>query len=278
VPNRPTIPGADRFAGKLIHAEDYKGDIASRGTRVLVVGAGSSAHDVAQDLCKLGADVTMLQRSSTCVVSVEPARRARISIYAEDGPPVEDADFVTNSMPFPLLTEFHKELTKRIADMDRDLAEGLRKAGFRAGLRRGRERLPHEISSLRRRLLHQRRLLRVDRRGQDQGQAGRLDRAPGGLFGQVQRRHVDGRRRRRRGGRLHNMSESVRLIMGDKVADRVGPIWGLDDEGEVRAMWRPTGQRGFWLMGAACQQCRPYSKYLALQIKADLVGLSPGRA
>ena len=75
-----------------------------------------------------------------------------------------------------------------------------------------------------------------------------------------------------------NMSESVRALLGDQVADRVGPIWGLDDEGEVRAMWRPTGQPGFWLMGGSLQQCRPYSKYLALQIKADELGLVSGRA
>jgi putative flavoprotein involved in K+ transport len=70
-----------------------------------------------------------------------------------------------------------------------------------------------------------------------------------------------------------NMSESVRALMGDGVADRVGPIWGLDQEGEVRAMWRRTGQPGFWLMGGSLQQCRPYSKYLALQIKACELGL-----
>ena len=70
-----------------------------------------------------------------------------------------------------------------------------------------------------------------------------------------------------------NMSESVRALFGDRVADRVGPVWGLDPEGEVRAMWRPTGQPGFWLMGGSLQQCRPYSKYLALQIKAALLGL-----
>jgi putative flavoprotein involved in K+ transport len=69
------------------------------------------------------------------------------------------------------------------------------------------------------------------------------------------------------------MSESVRSLMGDAVADRVGPIWGLDAEGEVRAMWRSTGQPGFWLMGGSLQQCRPYSKYLALQIKGREVGL-----
>ena len=72
-----------------------------------------------------------------------------------------------------------------------------------------------------------------------------------------------------------NMSESVRALFGDEVASRVGPVWGLDPEGEVRAMWRRTGQPGLWIMGGSLQQCRPYSKYLALQIKGCQEGLLP---
>jgi putative flavoprotein involved in K+ transport len=278
VPNRPTIRGAERFAGKLIHAEDYEGGIASRGTRVLVVGAGSSAHDVAQDLCKLGADVTMLQRSSTCVVSVEPGAARAYSIYAEDGPPVEDADFVTNSMPFPLLTEFHKELTKRIADMDRDLLQGLRAAGFALDF-------GEDDSGF---------LMKYHRYGggyyinagcSDLIVAGKIKIKQGVSIDRLEGHSVkfsDGTSMDVDvvvvAAGYTNMSESVRLIMGDKVANRVGPIWGLDEEGEVRAMWRPTGQPGFWLMGGSLQQCRPYSKYLALQIKANLVGLVSAQA
>lgn len=55
-----------------------------------------------------------------------------------------------------------------------------------------------------------------------------------------------------------NMSESVRALFGDGVAAGVGPVWGLDEEGEVRAMWRRTGQPGLWIMGGSLQQCRPY--------------------
>jgi putative flavoprotein involved in K+ transport len=75
-----------------------------------------------------------------------------------------------------------------------------------------------------------------------------------------------------------NMSESVRVLFGDEVAARVGPVWGLDAEGEVRAMWRRTGQPGLWIMGGSLQQCRPYSKYLALQIKGCQEGLIPPAA
>ena len=66
-------------------------------------------------------------------------------------------------------------------------------------------------------------------------------------------------------------------LFGDGVAARVGPVWGLDGEREVRAMWRRTGQPGLWIMGAAaCSSARPSPlKYLALQIKGCQEGLVP---
>lgn len=57
-------------------------------------------------------------------------------------------------------------------------------------------------------------------------------------------------------------------IFGDAVADRVGPIWGLDKEGEVQGVWRPTGHPGFWIAAGSFNYARYYSRLLALQIKA----------
>jgi cation diffusion facilitator CzcD-associated flavoprotein CzcO len=273
VPNRPQLPGADKFKGTLVHAEDYGAGFPALGARVLVIGTGSSGHDAAQNLHKRGAQVTMLQRSSTCVVSVEPGAARAYSIFAEDGPPVEDADFVTNSLPFPLLTDLHKQLTQRIAALDKDLLDGLAKAGFALDF------------------------------GEDgSGFLMKYHRYGGGYYinagcselivaGKVKVRR--GTVQDLQGKTVHfsdgssetfdaivvaagykNMSESVRAVFGDAIADRVGPVWGLDDEGEVRAMWRPTAQAGFWLMGGSLQQCRPYSKYLAMQIKAAEIGLA----
>jgi hypothetical protein len=72
-----------------------------------------------------------------------------------------------------------------------------------------------------------------------------------------------------------NMRESIRTLLGDEVADRVGRAWGFDEQGELRNMWKRTPQEGFWLMGGSFAQCRIYSRYLALQIKAAEVGLLP---
>ncbi|HEY5017956.1 MAG TPA: hypothetical protein VII59_14400, partial [Streptosporangiaceae bacterium] len=67
----------------------------------------------------------------------------------------------------------------------------------------------------------------------------------------------------------------IRRLCGDEVADRVGDVWGFDEQGFMRSMWTRTGQDRFWLMGGALNECRLFSRFLALQIKADLEGLLP---
>lgn len=37
---------------------------------------------------------------------------------------------------------------------------------------------------------------------------------------------------------------SHREIYGADVVDNTSPIWGLDDEGEIRGVYRPTGHPG----------------------------------
>jgi hypothetical protein len=67
----------------------------------------------------------------------------------------------------------------------------------------------------------------------------------------------------------------IRKLFGDDVAARVGPIWGFGDEQELRNMFTRTAQPGLWFIAGSLAQCRIYSKYLAIQIKACEVGLLP---
>jgi len=50
-------------------------------------------------------------------------------------------------------------------------------------------------------------------------------------------------------------------------------VWGFNDGGELRNMWGPTKQPGLWFTAGSLAQCRIYSKYLALQIKALEAGV-----
>jgi len=69
----------------------------------------------------------------------------------------------------------------------------------------------------------------------------------------------------------------VRSLLGDQIANRVSPVWGFDEDGVMRNMWRRTSQDGLWLMGGAIIEARLNSRFLALEICADLEGLLPAR-
>lgn len=66
-------------------------------------------------------------------------------------------------------------------------------------------------------------------------------------------------------------------LLGPKdIGARVDATWGLDDEGEVRGMWkRQLAMENFWIMGGFTSLHRWHSRFLALQIKADLGGVLP---
>src|SRR5436305_6751128 len=61
----------------------------------------------------------------------------------------------------------------------------------------------------------------------------------------------------------------VEKLFGAKTAARVGPIWGFGDGQELRNMFARTPQPGLYFIAGSLAQCRIYSKYLGLQIKAQ---------
>jgi putative flavoprotein involved in K+ transport len=70
-----------------------------------------------------------------------------------------------------------------------------------------------------------------------------------------------------------NQQGTVRRYLGDAIADKIGPVWGFDEGGELRNMWRRTAQPGLWFTAGSLAQCRIFSRYLAIQIKALEEGL-----
>jgi hypothetical protein len=72
-----------------------------------------------------------------------------------------------------------------------------------------------------------------------------------------------------------NQQEVVRELLGEDMAQRIGPIWGIDADGELANMFKPTVQKGLWFMGGGFAHARMYSHYVALQIKCREAGLVP---
>lgn len=67
-----------------------------------------------------------------------------------------------------------------------------------------------------------------------------------------------------------NCSIRTRQIFGEDADESVGDVWGLDDEGELRGVWRRTGHEGFWVAAGGLWISRYYSRVLAMQIALDL--------
>ena len=65
----PEIPGTERFAGRIIHPQQWPDDLDYEGRRVVVIGSGATAVTVVPAMAENAAHVTMLQRTPTWMVA-----------------------------------------------------------------------------------------------------------------------------------------------------------------------------------------------------------------
>lgn len=67
--HRPTWPGEAEFKGRIVHPQFWPANLDYRGKKVVVIGSGATAVTLVPEMAKEAAQVTMLQRSPTYVVS-----------------------------------------------------------------------------------------------------------------------------------------------------------------------------------------------------------------
>jgi cation diffusion facilitator CzcD-associated flavoprotein CzcO len=66
----PEFPGLDRFAGQVVHPQHWPEDLDYADKRVVVIGSGATAMTLVPAMAEDAAQVTMLQRSPTYVISM----------------------------------------------------------------------------------------------------------------------------------------------------------------------------------------------------------------
>ena len=273
IPNLPDIPGLKNFAGTILHSSQYTDGEDWKGKDALVIGTGNSGHDIAQDLHSSGAHVTLVQRSSTLITSIEPSAQLVYAPYNEGT--LDDNDLIATSMPLPLAKKSHRLVTDLSRELDKDLLDGLRRKGFK--LDHGEGGTGWQFKYL-------------TRGGGYYFNVGCSDLIISGEIGLAQFSDIEGfvpQGARMRDGKTiaadlivlatgyKRQEELVRKLFGHAVAERIGPIWGFGDDQEMRNMFTRTAQPGLWLIAGGIAQCRINSKYLALQIKGCEVGLLP---
>ena len=273
VPNRIKLPGINDYKGKVIHSADYDNGKEYNRKNVLVYGTGTSAHDVAQDLYVHGANVKIVQRSPSMVVNVEPSAQLPYQLYSE-GPNTEDCDLITISTPLQVLKKTHQLLTEKTKNIDKPLLDKLKKVGFR--LEYGEENSGWQFKYL-------------TRGGGYYFNVGASDLIADGKIKVIQfsdiEKFISSGIQTKSGEKLNidmmvtatgykGQEYVVEELFGKSVVDKIGPIWGFDDERqELRNMWMQTKQPGLWFHAGSLAQCRIFSKFLALQIKAIQNGI-----
>ncbi|HTP72379.1 MAG TPA: NAD(P)/FAD-dependent oxidoreductase [Burkholderiaceae bacterium] len=283
VPNQPSYPGIDTFKGTQVHSSQFRSGEAWRGKKVVVVGSNNSAHDICADLWEHGADVTMLQRSTTHVARSDSLMDLALGgLYSEAavraGIDTATADLIFASLPYKALPPLQVPVYQQMKERDAEFYARLEKAGFQLDF--GDDESGLFMKYLRR------------------GSGYYIDVGASELIANGSVKLKNGRIERvtERGLALQDGSELpadlivwatgyssmngwVEQLIDKATADKLGKVWGLGSgtkkdpgpwEGELRNMWKPTQVPNLWMQGGNLHQNRHYSLCLALQLKARM--------
>ncbi|RAH51708.1 flavin-containing monooxygenase [Aspergillus piperis CBS 112811] len=267
-PVRPTYPGEDIFQGEVIHTAQYKSPRSWQGKHGVIIGSANSAHDTAADMVGIGmASITMVQRSRTCIASgIIPKefmpQRAQGTLAADK-----------QQLSTPLaVSRLMSTLTLRskIA-RNPERFDALERAGFKVD--RGAEVVAH---------VHE----RYGGHYMDVGNCANIAKglvkvksdsplvrftSTGLLF--EDNTHIPADVVVFATGYKWNARDTVGELFGKEVHDRVEDYWGLDKEGEVRGAFKPSPHGHIWFISGTTTHSRYFSRFIALLIKADIMGV-----
>jgi cation diffusion facilitator CzcD-associated flavoprotein CzcO len=270
----PKAPGQDNFKGRVIHSSEVSGGSPFKGEKVLIIGTGSSGHDLALDCYRNGADVTMLQRSPTYIMSIKNGMKHFVeSTFNEDTHNnLNFVDRTAEATPKAVVKLHHQRTVKTVAELDKELLDGLEKVGFRTYLGPDRTGLMF--------LSYQRNGGYYYNSGASTAIAeGKINIQPGEIakFTENEVHFKDGNVMRPDSvvfcTGYTGFQDSVREILGEEYVKMMNPIWGLDEEVELKSVFRDCGIPNTYFMVGALNIARFNSRMIALQILAQRDGV-----
>jgi putative flavoprotein involved in K+ transport len=288
VPNMPSIPGMETFKGDLHHSSRHPGPDGYKGKKAVVVGSNNSAHDICAALWEQGADVTMVQRSSTHIARSDTLMDLALGgLYSEAalkaGITTDKADLIFASFPYKVLPSLNIPVYEAMKKRDAGFYARLEKAGFMLDF-------GDDGSGLFLKYLRRGSGYYIDVGASDLVAEGKIKLKSGVAVERIKEQSI----RFSDGSELPaelivfatgygSMNGWAAQLISKQVADKVGKCWGLGSdtrkdpgpwEGELRNMWKPTHQEGLWFHGGNLHQSRHYSQFLSLQLKARMEGIA----
>ncbi len=286
-PNMPEFPGQSTFKGEIQHSSQHPGPDAYSGKKVVVIGSNNSSHDICAALYEQGADVTMIQRSSTHIAKSDTLMELALGgLYSEEavanGIDHHKADLIFASVPYKIMHGFHIPVYEEMAKRDKDLYDRLENAGFMLDF-------GEDGSGLFMKYLRRGSGYYIDVGASELVADGKIKLKSGVAVKEITETGVafdDGTELDAdlivMATGYSSMNGWAADLISQEVADKVGKCWGLGSdttkdpgpwEGELRNMWKPTQQKALWFHGGNLHQSRHYSQFLSLQIKARQAGI-----
>ncbi|PNP57323.1 hypothetical protein FNYG_15229 [Fusarium nygamai] len=269
-PKMPYIPNREAFKGISLHSKEYRNAKQWKGKRGVVVGTANTGHDVAIDMVEADlTSVTMVQRNPTMVVPWAWFGEAHNRLYHSKAI-TSESDRRELSLPVSFYHKTSMAAVRKLSAAQPEKFDALERAGFRV------ERYPDAWK------------VQFERQGGAYLDVGGSQLIIDGKIkmksGAIARFIPDGLEFHD-GSKLeadvivwstgfeNDMRTIISDIVGKEMEEKIEHHWYLDKEGEIRGAFKPVGQPRLWYTAGGFAIARFYSRFLALQIKADLEGV-----
>ncbi|KAJ6500634.1 FAD/NAD-P-binding domain-containing protein [Mycena sanguinolenta] len=260
-PNIPILENREAFDGPVVHSSDYNGGNSFAGKRVVVVGAGNTAADLCQDFLFHGAEsVTMVQRSATFVIPIGIVQDRVERWY--HGVEIDTADFLQMAKPVPLLQKVAEQTEALFVEQLEEYYQSLREAGFKLVTNRNLFSLFYSAYGV------------YDVGCVDLIRSGKVKVKQGVEIARLEKNSViftDDSTLDTDvlvlATSFGSVRDTMRGVFGDSIIDQTSPVWGLDAEGELRGIYRPSGHPGLWFAAGEFYTSRSRAKQLVRETK-----------
>ncbi|KAF8863875.1 FAD/NAD(P)-binding domain-containing protein [Acephala macrosclerotiorum] len=240
-------PGVNNFDGRIMHPTQFhNGSPDYKGKKVIIVGTGTSGHDIAQSYNKYGTDITIAQISPSFVTSLENVYKIVGARY-NNASPAEESGLLIMSTPMTLFTRIGSDAALLFKPNDQPMLNSLQKAGY---LIIDSET---ELPSLLALTIHRAGGFYIDIGCASVITQDKIHVKSEHEIATIKSKSVvftDGEELEADGiiwCTGYNNGSRTRKIFGDEVADRILPIWGLMRWRKSGAFGEGVGRRGFGL-------------------------------
>jgi len=270
-PSMPSINGTEQFRGTYIHQSSFRNAKQFSGKRAVIIGTGTTGHDIAQDCFNNDMRVTIVQRGPTAIYPIEWVLETQKHLWNLDMD-TGLADRMGGTAPVKVGCEIIKRNMQAAAKQPQyvKLFEDLEKRGFRVDRESGMlDQIWQRYGGYYIDVGASKHIADGDINVKSAVPIAELT-ADGILFEDGEEIKAD--LIVAATGYDQDYRKQVAQIVGNDIASQLPEFWGLTKDGDVRGFMQES-RPGLWMIGGTAPQARWSSRFVAMAIMLDLLGI-----